>query len=132
MHSRGVHVEKLGRVTIRPLSNGDVETVATVATVFNRASSAELARLATVDLRRHTLVAYVEGDPQPAGIAQLARDPNRSTEAEVALAVASRYHGESIGSILLELLGADARAAGITNLTAAKPCVDALRMLEAA
>src|SRR3954469_10380775 len=103
MHSRAVHVEKLGRVTIRPLSNGDVETV---ATVFNRASSAELARLATVDLRRHTLVAYVEGDPQPAGIAQLARVPNRSTEAEVA--VASRYHG--IGSILLEFLGADARA----------------------
>ena len=127
MHSRAVHVEKLGRVTVRPLSNGDVETV---ATVFNRASSAELARLATVDLRRHTLVAYVEGDPQPAGIAQLARDPDRSTHAEVA--VASRYDGESIGSILLELLGADARAAGITNLTAAKPCDDAVRMLEAA
>src|SRR3982751_4808584 len=105
MHSRAVHVEKLGRVTIRPLSNGDVGTV---ATVFNRASSAELARLATVDLRRHTLVAYVEGDPQPAGIAQLARDPDRSTHAEVALAVASRYHRESIRSMLPEPPGAAA------------------------
>jgi GNAT superfamily N-acetyltransferase len=131
MHSRAVRIKKLGLLTIRPLRHGDTETAAAVfdrlgtesrARRFNgakpRLSHAELAQLATVDSRRHALVAYVDGDPQPAGIAQLVRDPDRWTHAEIAFAVADCYHGRRIGSTLVELLAADARAAGITHLTA--------------
>jgi hypothetical protein len=63
------------------------------------------------------LVAYVDGDPQPAAIAQLVRDPNRSRHAEIAVAVADCYHGQRIGPTLVEFLAADARAAGIMQLT---------------
>ena len=130
MHSRAVRIKKLGLLTIRPLRCGDTETV---AALFDRAdtesqarrfdgaeprlSDAELTQLATVDSRRHTLVAHVDGDPQPAGIAQLVRDPHRWTHAEIVVAVAEGYHGLRIGSTLVELLAADARAAGITQLT---------------
>jgi ribosomal protein S18 acetylase RimI-like enzyme len=131
MHSRAVRIKKLGLVTIRPLRHGDTETVAALfdrlgtesrARRFNgakpRLSDTELPQLATVDGRRHTLVAYVEGDSQPAGIAQLVRDPRSWTYAEIAFAVADCYQGRRIGSTLVELLAADARAAGITHLTA--------------
>jgi hypothetical protein len=130
MHSRAVHIKKLGLLTIRPLRNGDTMTV---AALFDRQdaeprarrcngprpglSDADLTQLATVDTRRHSLVAYVDGDPQPAAIGQLVRDPNRSKLAEIAVAVADCYHGRLIDSTLVELLAADARAAGITQLT---------------
>ena len=131
MHSRAVRIKKLGLLTIRPLRHGDTQTVAALfdrlgtesrARRFNgakpRLSEAELTQLATVDRRRHTLVAYAAGDPQPAGVAQLVRDPHRWTHAEIAVAVADCYRGRRIGSTLVELLAADARAAGITHLTA--------------
>ena len=131
MHSRIVHTKKLGPLTIRPLRDGDVETVAALfgrlgdesrVRRFNAAkphlSDHELAQLARVDSRRHALVAYVEGDPEPAGIAQLVRDGSRCTHAEIAFAVADRYHGRCVGSALVDLLAADARAAGVTHLTA--------------
>lgn len=130
MHSRAVRIKKLGLVTIRPLSHGDTQTV---AALFDRPgtgsrswgfrsqepalSHAELAQLATVDSRRHTLVAYVDGDPQPAAIAQLARSDDRGAHAEIAVAVADCYDGRRIGSTLVGVLAADARAAGITHLT---------------
>jgi GNAT superfamily N-acetyltransferase len=131
MHARTVRIPKLGLVTIRPLANGDTETVAALfdrlgdasrARRFNgakpRLSARELDQLARVDERGHQLVAYVEGDPAPAGIAQLVRDARCATHAEIAFAVADCYQGRGIGSTLVDLLAADARAAGITHVVA--------------
>lgn len=131
MHSRIIGNRRLGPLTIRPLRDGDTETVQALfdrlgrgsrARRFNgakpRLSSSELAHLAKVDVSRHALVAYVEGDPRPAGMAQLVRDADRWSHAEIAFAVADRYQGRCVGSALVELLAADARAAGVTHLTA--------------
>jgi GNAT superfamily N-acetyltransferase len=131
MHSRVVKLKKLGLVEIVPLANGDTGTVAKLfdrlgmesrVRRFNgakpRLSHAELAQLATVDRRRHALVAYVAGDPEPAGVAQLVRDADVWTQAEIAFAVADCYHGLGVGSALVEQLAADARAGGITHVTA--------------
>ena len=71
-----------------------------------------------MDAGRHALVAYVEGDPRPAALGQLVRDAELRTHAEIAFAVADRYQGHGVGSALVELLAADARAAGLTHLTA--------------
>jgi GNAT superfamily N-acetyltransferase len=127
MHSRAVRIKKLGLLTIRPLRRGETETIAALFDRLctngakSRLSDADLTQLATVDSRRHTLVAYADGDSQPAGIAQLVRDPHRWTHAQIIVAVADCYHGLRIGSALLELLAADARAAGITELTDTMP-----------
>jgi GNAT superfamily N-acetyltransferase len=139
MHSRAVHIKKLGVLTIRPLRHGDTETVAALFDRLGtesrvrrvnganpRLSNAELAQLATIDSGRHTLVAHVDGDLQPAGIAHLVRDPSRWTRAEIVVAVADCYHGRRIGSTLVELLAADARAAGITHVTDATQSASAV------
>ena len=131
MHTTTVHLSKLGWVRIRPLRNGDTETV---ARLFDRLSSAsrvrrfnaakprltdhELATLARVDARSHSLVAWVDGDPEPAGIAQLVRDEHEWTRGELAFAVADVHQGRGIGSALVDRLAADARAGGITHLSA--------------
>jgi ribosomal protein S18 acetylase RimI-like enzyme len=78
-------------------------------------SAAELRQLASIDETRHALVAYVEDDPQPVAIARLVRD---GQSAEVAFAVADDYQQRGIGSALGAELIADARAAGITEITA--------------
>jgi len=131
MQSRIIRNPTLGLLTIRPLRDGDTDTVAALferlgdesrARRFNgakpRLSAGELAQLARIDARSHSLVAYVGGDPRPAGLAQLVREADRSTHAEIAFAVADRYQGRCVGSALVELLAADARAAGVTHLTA--------------
>ena len=69
-----------------------------------------------VDRTHHALVAYVEGDPQPIAIARLVRDGHDS--AEIAFAVADEYQHRGVGSALAGELVADARAAGITEITA--------------
>jgi GNAT superfamily N-acetyltransferase len=123
MHSRSVN-----GVTVRLLRNGDT---ATVCALFGRLGDEsrrrrfggakprltddELAQLARVDSKHHVLVAYVAGDPGPAGIARLAR---RGRVAEVAFAVADEHQGRGIGSALAQLLADDARAAGIVELHA--------------
>ena len=114
-------------LTIRPLRHGDVDTIEAVferlgdrsrRLRFNgakpRLSDAELARLATVDVARHVLVAYLEGDDDPVGIARLVRD---GASAELAFEVADEHHRLGIGLVLTEELLADARAAGITEVT---------------
>src|SRR5918999_324607 len=78
------HVDGL---TIRVLRNGDT---ATVAALFHRLgprsrerrfcgakpqlTERELEHLARVDADHHVLVGYLDGDPEPVGIARLVRD----------------------------------------------------------
>jgi ribosomal protein S18 acetylase RimI-like enzyme len=131
MHTTAVHLATLGWIRIRPLQAGDTETVARVfdrlspesrVRRFNgakpRLTERELTTLARVDARSHSLVAWVDGDPEPAGFAQLVGDADERTHAEIAFAVADAYHGRGIGSALVDQLAADARAAGVTHLTA--------------
>jgi hypothetical protein len=103
-------------ILVRPLANGDA---ASVRDVFDQLSDesrrarfngpkpclsdGELEQLATVDASRHALLAYVEGEPRPVAIARLARQGRTR---------------EGIGSALAAELIADARAAGITEITA--------------
>jgi ribosomal protein S18 acetylase RimI-like enzyme len=123
MHSRYVN-----GLTIRALRDGDTETVSDVFARLGersrerrfcgakpRLSETELANLARVDRTRHVLVGYVDGDPEPAGIARLVRDGD---SAETAFAVAYAHQSRGVGSTLAAELAADARAAGITRLTA--------------
>jgi ribosomal protein S18 acetylase RimI-like enzyme len=80
-----------------------------------RLSPSELEQLALIDGTHHALVAYVEGDPQPVAIARLVRN---GSSAEIAFAVADEYQQRGIGSALAAELVADARAAGITEISA--------------
>ncbi len=124
----GMQTRYVDGLTIRPLRNGDL---ATVAALFDRLGPAsrekrfcgakprlsvgELAALARVDAEHHVLVGYVDGDPLPAGIARLVRD---GAAAEIAFAVADAHQDRRVGSILARELAADARAAGIKELLA--------------
>jgi acetyltransferase len=123
-----MHAHYVDGVTIRPLRNGDTDTVATLFARLGersrekrfcgakpRLGDGELVRLARVDGDHHVLVGYVDGDAHPAGIARLVRD---GAAAEIAFAVADEYQGRGLGSVLAGELAADARAAGITELIA--------------
>jgi ribosomal protein S18 acetylase RimI-like enzyme len=116
-------------IIVRPLSDGDVETVTTVFARlgtesrrrrFNGAkrclSDLELGELARADATHHALVAFVVGDPRPAALAQLVRT-SRET-AEIAFVVADEHQHRGIGSALTRMLLDDARAAGIKEITA--------------
>ena len=128
MHTRVLKPKHGPTLLVRPLRHGDVRTV---LAVFERLgaqsrrarfngpkpclSAAELQELAAEDCRRHALVAYVEGDPQPVAIARLVRD---GETAEIAFAVADDYQHRGVGSTLAAELIADARASGIRVITA--------------
>jgi ribosomal protein S18 acetylase RimI-like enzyme len=128
MPTRVVRLRHGREIVVRPLRNGDVETV---QTVFDRLgersrrlrfngpkpslSPAELEWLATVDETRHALVAYLPGDDRPVAIARLVR---QAASAEIAFAVADEHQSRRLGSTLASELAADARAAGIRHLTA--------------
>jgi ribosomal protein S18 acetylase RimI-like enzyme len=129
MHTRVIKPRHGPALVVRPLERGDV---ATVSAVFERLGEqsrrarfngpkpcltpSELQQLATVDRSHHALVAYLEGDPLPIAIARLARNDHDS--AEIAFAVADSHQHQGIGSALAAELIADARAAGITEITA--------------
>jgi hypothetical protein len=128
MPTRALRVKHGRVILVRPLANGDVESVLAVfeglgersrRMRFNgpkpRLSPVELEQLAAVDATRHVLVAYLEGDERPVAIARLVRD---GVSAEIAFAVADEHHRLGIGSALTAELLADARAAGITEVTA--------------
>ncbi len=117
-------------VVIRPLISGDEATIAAwfeglgpetryarflagVSTLTGRARS-ELAR---VDHRDREALTAVAADGAVAGIARYARLPEPGT-AEVAAAVADRWRGRGIASLLLRRIAARARAEGIYCLTA--------------
>ena len=125
-------------LTIRALRDGDTDTVSALFARLGdrsrerrfcgakpRLSQIELTQLARVDRDRHVLVGYVDGDPEPAGIARLVREGDA---AEIAFAVADDYQSRGLGSVLANELAADARAAGITHLTATV-CGDNPRMI---
>jgi ribosomal protein S18 acetylase RimI-like enzyme len=129
MHTRLITPTHGPTLIVRPLRNGDA---ATVLQVFERLGDAsrrtrfhgpkpclredELRQLARMDEAHHALVAWVEGDPVPAAIARLARTSRGS--AEIAFAVADEYQHRGVGAALAAELVADARMAGITEITA--------------
>jgi len=128
LHTRVLEPKHGPTLLVRPLRDGDARTV---VAVFERLgeqscrgrsngpkpclSDVELGQLARVDGAHHVLVAYVEGDEQPVAIARLVRN---GRGAEIAFAVADDYQRCGIGSALTGELVADARAAGITEITA--------------
>jgi ribosomal protein S18 acetylase RimI-like enzyme len=124
----GMHSRYLNGVVIRPLRDGDTETVNAVFARLGdgsrrrrfggakrHLSKAELGVLARVDGDHHVLVAYVEDDRRPAGIARLVR---QGQTAEVAFEVADECQGRGIGTALVRALAGDARAAGIVEFQA--------------
>jgi ribosomal protein S18 acetylase RimI-like enzyme len=128
MHTRALRTASGTTIHVRPLRDGDTATVLAVferlgersrRRRFNgpkpRLTSADLAHLAAVDGTRHALVAYVPGDERPVAIARLVR---QGRSAEIAFEVADEQQGHGIGSALTAELLADARAAGITEITA--------------
>jgi GNAT superfamily N-acetyltransferase len=139
-----MHARYVDGITIRPLRNGDSHTVAAVFERLGsrsreqrfcgakpRLSDAELALLARVNGSSHVLVAYVDGDPEPVGMARLVRD---GASAEIAFEVVDGYQGRGIGSLLAHELAAVARAAGVRELRATvcgdnPPVVSLLRRL---
>jgi ribosomal protein S18 acetylase RimI-like enzyme len=125
---RHMQTRYIDGITIRPLRNGDTSTVSALFERLGersrarrfcgakpRLSEAELGSLARVDGDHHVLVAFLDGDPRPVGIARIARN---GEGAEVAFEVADDYQGRGIGSTLVRELAADARAAGIRELVA--------------
>ncbi len=129
METRAFDLPHGPTILVRPLEDGDVDMVVAVfgrlgeesrRRRFNAAkpclSDAELEQLARVDASHHVLVAWVVGDPAPAGLAQLARTSRDS--AEIAFVVADEHQHRGIGSALTRMLLDDARAAGITEITA--------------
>jgi ribosomal protein S18 acetylase RimI-like enzyme len=128
MHSRLVELRHGRGLLVRPLRRGDVETVVAVFDRLGEQSrrrrflapkqhldEPDLQALTVVDARHHALVAYVEGDARPVAIARLVRD---GSSAEIAVAVADDHQQRGIGSALTHELIADARAAGVTEITA--------------
>lgn len=127
MQTRLITPRRGPQLIVRPLRNGDT---ATVLAVFGRLGpesrrlngpkpclpDQELEQLARMDESHYALVAWVAGDPLPAAIARLARTSRGS--AEIAFAVAVEYQHHGIGATLAAELVADARMAGITEITA--------------
>jgi GNAT superfamily N-acetyltransferase len=132
MHAHALHNRKLGKiVTVRLLDDGDTATVAALFERLGPASrerrfhaakprltSHELDALARVDGNHHVLVAHVDGDPLPAAMARVVRDAHDRRAGEIAFEVADDYQRCGIGTQLVELLLADARAAGIMRIDA--------------
>jgi RimJ/RimL family protein N-acetyltransferase len=129
MHTRILTPKHGPALRVRPLRDGDTETVAAVFARLGPESrrlrfngpkpclpDEELRQLARMDGAHFALVAWVEGDPQPAAIARLARTSRGS--AEIAFAVADEYQHRGIGAALASELVADARLVGITEITA--------------
>jgi ribosomal protein S18 acetylase RimI-like enzyme len=129
METRALDLPHGPTIVVRPLADGDVQTVTEVFARlgdesrrrrFNAAkpclSDAELSELARVDATHHALVAHLVGDPRPAALAQLVRTSRDS--AEIAFVVADEHQNRGIGSALTRMLVDDARVAGIKEITA--------------
>ena len=121
-----MRTEQIDGITVRPLRNGEAETVQAVFDRLGNRSrllrfggaktvltARDLEQLARVDGDHHVLVALVKCEP--VGIARLVRDGD---SAEVAVEVADEWQGRRVGTILMARLSDDARAAGIERLHA--------------
>ena len=118
-----MRTEVIRGITVRPLRAGETEVI---QAVFDRLGPrsrllrfggaknvllpSDLELLSRVDADHHVLVAIVEG--QAVGIARLVR---HGDVAEVAFAVADEFQGVGVGTVLVDRLAEDARAAGITS-----------------
>jgi ribosomal protein S18 acetylase RimI-like enzyme len=129
MYTRLIQLKHGPSILVRPLRGGDVESVRAVFEQLGESSRrarfngpkpclspAELEEMARVDGSHYVLVAYLEADPRPIGIARLVRTDRATAEIAFAIADSQQHHG--IGSALAAELVADARAAGITEITA--------------
>ena len=144
-HPEVMNAEVIRGIKVRPLRGGETEVV---QAVFDRLGPrsrllrfggaknvllpGELESLARVDATHHVLVAYI--DREPVGIARLVRD---GSVAEVAYAVVDKWQGHGVGTVLVDRLAADARAAGIERFVAEvrpdnAPSLALARRLEAA
>lgn len=88
-------------------------------TPMDHLTSAEVDYFIDVDHHDHeALVAVVQDDGEPAGVARFIRATDDPTEAEVAFTVADRWQGRGVGTVLLQALADHARRQGITTFTA--------------
>jgi protein lysine acetyltransferase len=124
-----MRTEVIRGVTLRPLRNGEAEAVQAVFDQLgprsrllrfggakNVLTQEELNTLSRVDDRHLVLVALIGG--RPVGIARLVRNLDDPALGEIAFAVGDEWQGRGIGSVLVDRLACDARAAGIERLSA--------------
>jgi GNAT superfamily N-acetyltransferase len=124
-----MRAELIRGITVRPLRNGEATAVQAVFDQLgprsrllrfggakNVLTAAELDVLSRVDDRHLVLVALIAG--RPVGIARLVRNADDRQLGEVAFAVGDEWQGRGIGSVLVDRLAAEARAAGIARLSA--------------
>lgn len=117
-------------VAIRPLATGDVAAInawfeglseetrhARFLAGVNRLDDRTCSQLAQVDHLDHEALTAVAADGATVGIARYIRLPDPRM-AEVAVAVADRWRGCGIATLLLQRIAARAREAGIDCLTA--------------
>jgi N-acetylglutamate synthase-like GNAT family acetyltransferase len=121
-----MQAECIQGVTVRALRRGDYRAIQAVFDRLGPGSRrlrfggaknvllpSDLELLTRVDANHHVLIAYCDG--KPVGVARLVRDGNVG---EVAFAVADDYQQRGIGTLLVERLAEDARAAGIESFRA--------------
>jgi GNAT superfamily N-acetyltransferase len=124
-----MRTELIKGITVRPLRNGEATAVQAVfdrlgprsrllrfGGAKNVLTPTELDTLSRVDDRHLVYVALIEG--QPVGIARLVRDLDDRMLGEIAFAVGDEWQGHGIGSVLVDRLACEARAAGIERLSA--------------
>jgi GNAT superfamily N-acetyltransferase len=82
-------------------------------------SEAMVRYLTEIDHHDHeALAALDEQTGEGIGVARYVRDPKRPDVAEVAVTVLDDWQGKGLGTLLLEVLGARARAEGIRSFVA--------------
>ncbi len=74
--------------------------------------------LTEIDHHDHEAIAALDESGEGIGVARYIRNPQRPDVAEVAVTVIDDWQGKGLGTLLLEVLGARARAEGITSFTA--------------
>lgn len=74
--------------------------------------------LTEIDHHDHEVIAALDESGEGIGVARYVCNPQRPDVAEVAVTVIDDWQGKGLGTLLLEVLGARARAEGITSFTA--------------